>query len=171
MAHFEKELMVKEISEHFRNSAGLIIANFGKLSVVEIDSLRRKLEKNSSRLIVTKNTLFKRALSEVNLDEAAQFVEGVTGIAVYKEDPVSVAKTLFNFFKDHRTFKIRGGIIEGELISEQRTKALSELPSKDILRAIVVMRLKSPITGLVGVLSGSIRGLLTVLNQINKQKE
>ena len=171
MAHQEKEYIVKEVSDSLKNSAGVMIANFTKLNVIDIDILRRQLEKKATRLIVTKNTLLKRALSEVALDEAAAFVEGTTGLAVYEDDPVGTAKTLFEFSKKHKTFNIRGGMVEGELINAEKAKELSELPSREVLLATVFMRMKSPITGLVNVLSGSIRGLVNVLNQISENKE
>ncbi len=171
MAHVEKEYIVKEVSECLKKASGLMVTNFTNLKVVDIDSLRRKLEKNSTRLIVTKNTLLRKALEEASYDGAAQFIEGTTGFAVYEEDPVSAAKTLFEFSKEHETFKVRGGMVEGELIDEEKAKELSALPSKEVLLATVLMRMKSPITGLVNVLSGAIRGLVNVLNQISENKE
>ena len=171
MAHVEKEYIVKEVSECLKNAAGLMVAKFDKLNVVNINSLRRKLEKKSTRLIVTKNTLLKKALAEVSYDGAAQLVEGTTGLAVYEDDPVGTAKTLFEFSKEHTTFEIRGGMVDGELINGEKAKELSLLPSKEVLLATVLMRMKSPITGFVNVLSGSIRGLVNVLNRINENKE
>lgn len=171
MAHVEKEYIVREVSDCLKNASGLMVANFEKLKVIDIDSLRRKLEKKSTKLIVTKNTLLRKALAEVSYDGAAQFVEGTTGLAVYDDDPVGAAKTLFDFSKDHATFKIRGGMVEGELIDAERAKELSALPSKEVLLATVLMRMKSPITGFVNVLSGSIRGLVNVMKQISENKE
>ncbi len=83
----------------------------------------------------------------------------------------AAAKTLFDFSKDHKTFKIRGGIVDGQVIDAGKAKILSELPSKDVLRATVLMRMKSPIVGLVNVLSGPVRGLIVALNQISQKKE
>ncbi|MCG2711715.1 MAG: 50S ribosomal protein L10 [Candidatus Omnitrophica bacterium] len=171
MAHVEKKYIVKQVSECLKNASGLMVANFNKLKVVDIDSLRRKLEKKSTRLIVTKNAFLKKALADVSYAGLTKFIEGTTGLAVYKDDPVGVAKTLFEFSKNHVTFKVRGGMVEGELIDEARARELSALPSKEVLLATVVMRMKSPITGLVNVLSGPIRGLVNVLNQISENKE
>ncbi|MDD5746866.1 MAG: 50S ribosomal protein L10 [Candidatus Omnitrophica bacterium] len=170
MAKLEKQCMVKEVADAFKKSSGVIVTNFEKLSVIDIDELRRKLEKRSSRLVVTKNTLVKRALSEAQYGDAAQFIQGSTGVAVYDDDPVAVAKTLYEFSKSHETFKVRGGIVDGALVNEAGTKQLSELPSKDVLRAMVLMRMKSPISGLVNVLSGPVRGLVIALNEIGKRK-
>jgi large subunit ribosomal protein L10 len=171
MAHLSKEYMVKQITDRFKNSSGLIVTNFDKVGVVEIDSLRRKLEQNSSGLIVTKNTLIKKVLADLKWDGVTKYVEGATGVAFYQDDPVSVAKTLFDFSKDHESFKVRGGLVDGELVDETQTKALSELPSREVLLATVVNRMKSPISGFVNVLSGSIRGLVNVLKQISENKE
>jgi large subunit ribosomal protein L10 len=171
MAHLEKEYIVKEITTLFRNSSGLIVTNFDKMGVVDIDSLRRKLEKNSAVLVVTKNTLIKKALEELKWGDVRQYVKGSTGVAVYQDDPISVAKTLFDFSKDHDNFKVRGGLVQGEVVNEQKTKELSALPSKNVLLATVCNRIKSPITGFVNVLSGPIRGLVNVLNQISEKKD
>jgi len=171
MAHFEKECMVKELSKNFKDSSGLIVTNFDKRSVVDIDILRRDLEKHSSKLIVSKNTLLKLALTNVELADAGQYIDKATAIAIYKEDPVAVTKALFNFSKDHKNFKIRGGYVEGKLVSPEQAKELSELPGKDQLRAMVANRLQSPISGFVNVLAGTIRGLIVSLDQIKKQKE
>ena len=171
MARIEKKYMVEEVKNCFENASGVIVTNFDKLKVVDIDELRRKLEKKSSRLIVSKNTLLKRALAETKLEDVTRFLEGTTGVAVYENDPVAVAKTLYDFSKDHETFRVRGGMVDGELVSEEGTKRLSELPCKDVLRAMVVNRLQSPIAGLVNVLSGTMRGLVGALDQIRKQKE
>ena len=169
MAHLSKEYMVKQITDRFKKSTGLIVTNFDKVGVVEIDSLRRKLEKKSSGLIVTKNTLIKRVLSDLKWDEVSQYIHGASGVAFFEDDPVAVAKTLFDFSKDHETFRVRGGLVDGELVDEAQTKALSELPSREVLLATVVNRMKSPISGLVNVLSGSIRGLVNVLKQISEK--
>ncbi|MCP4649538.1 MAG: 50S ribosomal protein L10 [PVC group bacterium] len=170
MAHLAKEHMVAEFKDCIKDSSGLIITNFNKLKASEIDSLRRKLEKNSTRLIVAKKTLLKLVLSQVDLSDVSQFLDGQTGLAVFKDDPVSPAKTLFEFSKAHEFFKIRGGVVDGAIINGEKAKELSELPSRDVLIATVLMRMKSPITGFVNVLSGTLRGLVMVLNQIAEKK-
>ncbi len=171
MAHFEKQLMVKEVREKLKDSSGVILSNFQRLSVVEMDELRRNLEKGSSRFIVSKNSLLKRALAEVGMEQAGEYLDGKTGLAVYQGDPVTVAKTLIDFSKEHENFRVRGGFVEGEFVPEGRTRALSELPSRDALYAMVVRGMAAPLSGLVNVLSGSIRGLVTAIDQIRKQKE
>lgn len=169
MGHYSKKLMLEELSGYFKKSAGFIVTNFSNLEVIEIDALRRALEKKSSKLIVAKNTLLKLALSQLKMEQAAQLIEGTTGIALYQDDPVAVAKTLFDFSKGHESFKIKASVVDGELLNEKKTKELSQLPSKDILRATVLMRMKSPIVGFVNVLSGPMRGLVVVLDKISKQ--
>lgn len=170
MAHITKEYILKQLRGYFKNSSGFIITNFSKLDVVAMDSLRRKLEKNSSRFLVTKNSLFKIALSELKMDQAVPFLEGTTGIAIYKDDPVAAAKTLFEFSRSNENLKIRGAIVNGQILDAEKIKEFSNLPGKEVMRVNVVMRIKSPLTGLVNVLAGPMRSLVTVLNQISKKK-
>lgn len=170
MAHFEKELMLKEITKVLQGVSSLFVANFSKLNAKDMNELRRKLEKNAARLIITKNSLLKIAMSQVKLDKINNLVRGSTGIAVCKQDPILTSKTLFEFAKSHEDFNIRGGIVDGEIVDARAAKQMAELPSKDVLRAMVLMRMQSPITGFVSVLNASLRGIVVVLDKISKQK-
>ncbi|RKY34325.1 MAG: 50S ribosomal protein L10 [Candidatus Omnitrophota bacterium] len=172
MAHYEKKYMVKEVSRQLHDASGLVVTNFDKLPVVEIDSLRRNLNKVSAKLIVAKNTLLKIALSDLKLNSGIEFIgTGTTGLAIYKNDSVAAIKILFDFSKQHSNFEIRGGFIDNLWLDAGHAKELSELPSKDVLRATVLRYMNSPITGFVNVLAGSMRGFVRVLSQIAKQKE
>jgi len=170
MAHAEKIFMMEKVRDQMKKATGLMVTSFTGLDVVALNSLRRKLEKGSARFIVTKNTLLKRALKEAKKNDAVQFLSGMSGVAVCEQDSVTMAKTLFAFAKDHESFTVRGGIIDGEVLVAAQAKELSQLPSREVLLATVLMRMKSPITGLVNVLAGSMRGMVVVLDKIRQQK-
>ncbi|MFH2145257.1 MAG: 50S ribosomal protein L10 [Candidatus Omnitrophota bacterium] len=170
MAHFEKELILKEVTKVLEGASSLFVTNFSKLNAQDMNTLRRKLENNATRLIITKNSLLKIAISKTELDKISGFVKGSTGIAVCRKDPIPVTKALFEFAKSHEGFIIRGGIIDGEVVDDRTAKQMSELPSKDVLRAMVLMRMNAPIAGFVNVLSASLRGIVVVLDKISQQK-
>jgi large subunit ribosomal protein L10 len=60
--------------------------------------------------------------------------------------------------------------MEGKFLDESKVKQLSELPSKDELRAQVVGTIAAPLYGLVNVMQGNLRNLVYALEAIRKQK-
>ncbi|MCM8812801.1 MAG: 50S ribosomal protein L10 [Candidatus Omnitrophica bacterium] len=171
MANIEKVSIVNEITKQLNGSAGVMVTKFDRLPAVEINNLRRKLEKDSSRLIVTKCSLLKRALASANMGEGACLLEGAAAVAVLQEDPVAVAKTLVDFSRIHETFKVCGAVYEGQVLDPAGAQALSQIPGKDVLRAMLLGAMQAPINGLVNVLNGSLRGLVVALTEIKKKKE
>ena len=112
--------------------------------------------------------LAKIALDADELEYNPEFLAGPTAIGMSFEDPVTAAKLLNGFAKDHEMLKLRGAILEGKLLDVDGVKALAELPSREELLARVVGTMQAPISGMVNVLAGTIRGLVTVLERIKE---
>ena len=99
-----------------------------------------------------------------------------TGPNIYAlcyDDPVAVAKVLKEYATDktQKAFLLKGGLLDKTLLDLNQLYALADLPSKDVLRGQVVRTIAAPISGLVNVLSGTMRGLVTCLAQIRDKKE
>jgi large subunit ribosomal protein L10 len=110
------------------------------------------------------------AANDVEMEEMTKFFSGPTAIAFGEEDAVSPAKILVEFAKDHEVLEIKAGLLNGEIIAKEKVEALAEIPSREELLAKAFASMKAPLTGLVNVLQGNIRGLVQVLNQIKEEK-
>ncbi len=165
-----RELIVKELVNKFKKSQTIVVSSFSGLKNKELEELRKSLKSASSDYIVVKNTLSKQAVKKVKLDDLADLFEGSVGIAFSGEDAVAFAKSLVKFEKSFESFKIKGGIFEGQTVTVQRLKEIAALPSKELLLAKLVGNLQSPIYGLVFVLKENMRKLAVLLNEINKKK-
>ncbi|MGM0420167.1 MAG: 50S ribosomal protein L10 [Bacillota bacterium] len=171
MVRPEKKEAVAELKEKFNQSKSMVISDYLGLDVAEITELRSQLREQGVEFKVVKNTLASIAADEADISFIKEYFVGPTAIAFGLEDAVSPAKVLVDFAKEHEVLGVKAGILNGELISAEKVKALAEIPNRETLLSQVLAGMKSPITGLVRVLDGNITGLARVLNQIKEQKE
>jgi large subunit ribosomal protein L10 len=160
----KKEAMVVEYTEMLNRSAALLVTEYRGLTVKQLEALRRELRAADSELMVSKNTLMELAMTQVGMTAPESLFTGPTAVTFCFGEVGPPAKTLTKWAKDTKILTLRGGMIGPSIFDQAGVQALSELPSKDQLRAQVVGTLQSPITGLVNVLAGPMRGLMTVLN-------
>ncbi len=160
----KKETLVSDYAEMLQRSQALIVTEYRGLTTKQIQGLRKELRGCDSELAITKNTLLARALADANLPVPDALLAGPTAVAFCFNEIAAPAKVLTKFAKDSKVMVLRGGMIGASIFDDAGVQALTELPGKEQLRAQVVGMLQSPISGLVNVLAGSIRGVMNVLN-------
>lgn len=160
----KKQAMVADYAEKLRRSQAVIVTEYRGLTHKQLEALRRELRGCSSELLVSKNTLMRRALSEVGLPAPDALLSGPTAMMFCYDELAAPAKVLSKFARDTKVMVLRGGMIGQSVFDAAGVQALTELPGKDQLRAQVVGALQAPISGLVNVLAGPLRGFLNVLN-------
>ncbi|MFW6030407.1 MAG: 50S ribosomal protein L10 [Halanaerobiales bacterium] len=171
MARPEKEAAVAELAENFTNAKSMVITDYLGLNVDEMTELRSQLREAGVEYKVVKNTLAKIAAEKAEVNDVDEYIVGPTAIAFGLEDVVSPAKVLVDFAKDHNNLEIKAGTLNGGIISKEKVESLADIPSREQLLAKAFAGMKAPISGLVNVLQGNVRGLVQVLNQIRDQKE
>jgi len=166
----KKSAVVEELSKSIIGSTGVILTEYQGLSVAEISELRAKLRKQNCQYKVIKNTLAKIAFKGTELESFASNFSGPTAVVVQKGDPSISAKTVINFAKDHAKLKLMLGFLSGKVLTPSEVKNLASLPSKEVLIGKLLGSMKSPLYGLVSVMSGTTRKFVYVLESIRKQK-
>jgi len=166
----QKEQKLDELKELFKNSSVSIASNYSGLSASDITKLRKSLSEKGIRLIVTKNTLVRKALESLKLEIDLEILDQPLVFA-FGADEVEAAKELHVFAKEHENLDILTGFISGEPTSKEQIASLALLPSRNELEAKLVGVIAGPISGFVNVLSGNMRGLVSVLSQYQKQVE
>ncbi len=160
----KKETLVNEYVEKLQRSQAVIVAEYRGLTTKQLQSLRRDLRNAQSELAVAKNTLIGRALTEVGLPTPESLLTGPVAVTFCYDEVAAPAKVMTKFAKDSKILIVRGGLLGQTVFDEAGVQSLTELPSKDQLRAQVIGTLQAPIGGLVNVLAGTLRGLMNVLN-------
>lgn len=166
----EKEQLVKELSEKMRNNTGVIVTQYQGMTVAELSELRAKLRTHKCEYTVVKNTLGSLALKNAGLESFSQYFEGPTAVAIENGDPVSSAKVILDFAKEHTKLQVKAGLLGGKVLSAGDIKALAALPSREVLLAKMLGAMQSPIAGFASVLQGTIRKFVYVLDAIEKQQ-
>ena len=164
-----KKVVVAEIAEDIKNAPATIIVATRGLTVEEDTELRNELRAAGVKFAVRKNTLTEKALEALGIDGAEDYLKGPTAIAT-SDSYTSAAKVLCKFEAKHEEIKVKGGIVEGKVITPEEVKELAKMPSKEELIARVLGGFNAPISGLVNVLNGNIRGLVIALNAIAEKQ-
>ena len=161
----EKNLQVKKeavskLAEEIKSAKVVILADYKGISVADVTSLRNDLRNAKADYRVIKNNITRRAL-EANGDTGLEkALEGPTAVIIGQEDYLEPAKAIYNFTKTHDFYKIKGGIIEGKVMTAEEIITLAKLPSRQELLA-----------KLAGSLLGNITKLAVALEQVRLQKE
>ena len=167
----EKQAIVAELKQKFSAAKGAVLTDYKGLTVAQDTKLRRKMREAGVEYRVIKNTMARLAADELGISGMAATLEGTTAIALSYADPVAPAKVVSDFIKEVKTYKIKGGILDGKFITIDGVRALSSLPSREVLLAMVCGTLQAPIAGFVRALQGNISNLVYALNAVREQKE
>ena len=161
----EKQVILDELTQKVPASKAIVFADYRGTTVKELSQLRDTLQKSGLKFTVAKNTLLKRALDQAGYTVSPELLDQPVGITIDETDEIQPAKLLQEFTKEHQNLKILGALINGSWIDAKQVAQFAKLPSRDQLLAQVVGTIAAPLTGMVTVLSGNIRGLVSVLKQ------
>ena len=172
MTKAAKQALKSKVAERLQKANAAMIAEYRGLTVAELTDLRVKLREAKAEFKVVKNRIAKVAIREdaPEMMPVLDRLKGPVGLVLVYGDPASVAKSLLDFAKDKENFKVTGGVLDGKAVGSADLKAIAELPSKEVLLARLVGTLVAPHRGLLGVLSGVPRQVVTVINAIKDKK-
>ncbi|WP_079525106.1 50S ribosomal protein L10 [Halobacillus hunanensis] len=141
----QKQQVVAEIADKFRNSKSAVLVDYRGLDVAEVTELRSQLREAGVDFKVYKNTMTRRAVQEAELTELDEVLVGPTALAFSEDDAVSPAKILNNFAKDHDNLELKGGVIEGQVATLDQIKELATIPNYEGLVSMFLSVLQAPI--------------------------
>jgi large subunit ribosomal protein L10 len=167
----EKKRITGDLRERLAKSTIVILTDYKGLDVSAMNQLRRKLKEADAEYQVAKNSLLVRASEGNDVNLIKDQFKGPSAIALSDGDPVAPAKVLTDFATENKNFEIKVGVLNGKIVDLAGIKALSSLPSMEVLLAQVLSTMNAVPTSLVTALSDVPRRLLNVLQAINEQKE
>ena len=153
----QKEELVKALAERMKSAKVIILTDYRGINVADVTKLRADLRNTNSEYKVIKNNIIKRALDMNGESALDDLLTGPTAVLMGDEDYLEPSKVLYNFAKDNDFYKIKGGIIDGKVMTAEE---IITLPSKQELLA-----------KLAGCLLANISKLAVALDQVKAQKE
>jgi large subunit ribosomal protein L10 len=167
----QKKEIVRGLNEKFSSFAVVILTDYKGLDVAKMSELRRKLREADVEYHVVKNTLLRRAAEGTDVAAIVDQFTGPSAVAISMTDPVAPAKVLSDFAKANEKLEIQAGVMEGKALTPEGIKALSSLPSREVLLSQLLSALNGVPTSLVRLLNAVPQQMLTLLTAIKDQKE
>ena len=156
----QKEKEVNELAEKIKAAKIVLLTDYIGITVDSVTGLRADLRKANTEYKVIKNNITRRALEKCEYTGLEDLLEGPTAVIMNSEDYLDTAKTIYEFTKANDFYKIKGGIIDGKVMTTEEIVTLAKLPSKETLIGM-----------LAGALLGNISKLAVALDQVKVQKE
>jgi large subunit ribosomal protein L10 len=169
MDRAQKEQAVAEMVEGLEGAEAIFAVDYRGISVPQAAELRAKLAEADAVFSVVKNRLAKLATEKAGTESLDELLVGPTALTLIKGDPVTAAKAISNFNKEHEILAYKGGIMDGEPLDPDGFTAIARLPALDVLHGQLVGMTASPLTGLVAGMNNLLSGLGRQLSQMAEQ--
>ena len=156
----QKQKEVEALAEEMKDAKLILLTEYRGITVEADTKLRRELRATNTNYRIIKNNITRRALAEAKIEGLEDKLVGTVAVAINKDDYLDPAKAIYNFTKENDYYKIKGGVIEGKVMTAEEIITLAKLPSKETLLSM-----------LAGALLGNISKLAVALDQVKAQKE
>lgn len=165
MDRTSKEAFVETFSEKISRARLGVVADYKGIDVKTLTEFRKKLatDEGDAEFQVVKNRLVKRAVSDTDFEPLSEFLTGPNAVLLGFEAVVEAAKAITEFAKDNDSIELKGGVLDGKVLTSDQLEALADLPSKEVLQAMLLGVLQAPSRNLVSLLANVNRQLLNVL--------
>ena len=156
-----KKAIVDALADKLQASTAAVFVDYKGITVAQDTELRNKFREAGVEYTVVKNTLTRFAANKIGYNQFDELLNGTTSLACTTGDPIAPARIICEFAKKNKNvLKIKGGFVEGSVLSVQQLQGFGELPGKDALIAQVLGTFLAPISSLA-----------FVIDQIRQQKE
>jgi len=165
----EKVAVVDEVRERLSSASATLLTEYRGLKVGELAELRRNLRAAGGDYKIYKNTLVRFAVRDLGIEGVEELLVGPTAVAFVEGDAAAVAKALRDYSRTNPNLVLKGGVLGGKALSADETRALAELPSREVLLARIAGGLAAPMQQFAGLLQALPRnfayGLKALIDQ------
>lgn len=141
-----KDKLIAGIKTDIEAARGIFLTNLIGISSNDAVSLRKDVRESQGKIVITRNTLFRIAAVGTCAEEMVANLKGPHALAFAFEDAPSVAKVLKKAGKDHEVVELKGGILNGEVLSLDQVMELADLPSREEMLGTVLATMLAPVS-------------------------
>ena len=156
----QKKEEVTKLANEMKEAKLILLTDYRGINVENVTSLRTELRNANAKYTVIKNNITRRALAEAGIEGLEDKLEGPTAVIMANEDYLTPTKAIYNFTKNNDYYKIKGGVIEGKVMTTEEIITIAKLPSREDLLSM-----------LAGALLANISKFAVALDQVRIQKE
>lgn len=167
----QKAELLEVLKDKFSKANAAFVTEYRGMTVESMTGLRVKVREANGELKVIQNRIAKLATKGTQFEGIASQLKGPLAVAFSYKDPVGVAKAVSEQVKDDSPFQLKFASLGGKTLAVNDIKALSKLPDRQTLLAMVAGTLAAPIANFMGVISALPRDFANVLVAVKEQKE
>src|ERR1022692_4024773 len=167
----QKAATIEALAAEIDESAAVFAVDYRGISVAQAAELRSKLREADATFQVVKNSLTERAADQVGAESLKVLLSGPTALTFVRGDAALAAKAVADQARATQLLPFKGGLMDGEVVNAEQIRAISRLPSREVLYGQLVGLVASTISGLVRTLGGLVGGLAVALGQVRQKKE
>ena len=166
MAQHVKELMLKELEERFGNiqQTGCVVVGYQGMKADEARRLRQEARRQSSQVMVVKNSLFALALDHLGVAGVGEMLAGPSAV-VHGPSAVEAARAADAMAKACPAVQLRGAYVDGQVLGPDGVRKLARIPDRETLLAGALM---APLRRLAAGLLSKPRALMSILDQMKQ---
>ena len=169
MPKAEKIERVAELKERIGASDAILLTEYRGLVVSDISELRRSLAEGGASFAIVKNTLMRRAAEESAMAELDSLLEGPTAVAFVKGDAVAAAKQVVDAIKKYPALVLKGGFMDGRLLSATDARALADLDSREVMLSRIAGLMKGEMSRAAGMFQAAQSTFLSLLEAFKEK--
>ncbi len=158
-----KEEMLALYTDWVQRAEAVVFAEYSGMNMAHINKLRANVRGAGGEFHIIKNTLAKRAFEAAGMSTPNELFKGSSAIGIAFSDPPGVAKAIIDATKDSDFVKVKGGFLNGQLLSAADVKALADLPPLPVVQSQLLAVINTPATQLARLLNEPARQMAQVI--------
>lgn len=139
-----KQAAVEEVSVKLKKSTGLVVVEYRGLTVAQLTGLRHDLKGTNAEMTVYKNSIIERAVSNAGNADLHPILVGPNAY-VFTADPIASTKVLVKAARRNQNIIVKGGVVEGRVMTAEQIKVVSTLPGREGLISMLLSCLQAPV--------------------------
>jgi large subunit ribosomal protein L10 len=148
----EKEAIIQDLVKDIGNAKAIFLTNLIGIKSNEAVSVRKAVRDSNGKMVVTRNTLFKKAAAGTPVEALVANLSGPHALAFAFDDAAAVAKCLKDAGATLDLVDLKGGVLDGQLLTKAQVKQLADLPSRDQMLGTLLATFLAPVSAFARVL-------------------
>jgi len=142
----EKDEIISGLKQDIESAKAVFLTNLIGIGANDAVGLRKEIREKQGKVVVTRNTLFVKAAEGTPVESILGDLKGPHALAFAFDDAAGVAKALKEAGKNFEAVELKGGVLNGEVISLEKVKQLADLPSRDEMLGTLLATFMAPIS-------------------------
>jgi large subunit ribosomal protein L10 len=160
---------VAELKARLGASEAILLTEYRGLTVSELSELRRSLAEGGASFAVVKNTLMLRAAQESSMNDLEALLEGPTAVAFVEGDAVAAAKKVVDAIKRFPALVLKGGFMDGRMLSATDARALADLESREVMLSKIAGLMKGEMSRAAGMFQSAQSRFVSLMEALREK--